>query len=384
MIRDKTGQVLHYRGAMDRLLKALMDEKKWAVDYESEGQILGLKRSLHAISLEPGGQFEVSAAPRATLHEVRDLQMQIDREIMGLAIAKDWKFYELGVNPFESEDEIELLPSPRYRLMDAYFQKSGKRGRQMMRLSTGVQVNLDFSSESEAVSMIQTSFRVVPILATLFSNSPYLHGRATGNLSERHLIWTDTDAKRSGFLEAVFDSDFNFESYVRAVSKIPLMYYFDEGGKAQDPRGMSFNELPDSLKKANALSCMRQLFSEVRFKPCCVEIRSFDQLPDAYRYAVVAMSIGLVYDDENREIIADKMKDFGPKDLAKMMEDGARRGLKADRVYPLALDFLAMARRGLERRGFDEVGFLEPAEELMRSTVTPAEKLLMTVGERPL
>ncbi|MDB5037823.1 MAG: glutamate--cysteine ligase, chloroplastic-like [Bacteriovoracaceae bacterium] len=382
-------KVLHYRDSMEPLLNALKNEKKWAVDYESDGHLLGIKRNLHAISLEPGAQFEVSAAPRKTIQEVKKVADEIDAEIFSLPMTKGWKFLEIGVNPFEDEKQIELLPSPRYKLMDSYFQKippanSGplpRRGREMMRLTTGLQVNLDFSSESEAVSMLRAAFWVTPILATLFSNSPYRHKRVTGNLSERHQIWRATDPLRSGFPAFIFQKDLSLKTYAEYISKIPLMYYFDADGHAVDPKGKAFVDLPNELKKKTALSCMRQLFAEVRLKPCCVEVRCFDQQTDAERYAAVALTVGLLYDDENRSLIQQKFKDVKAETLSKWMDEGSKKGLKVEPLYELSLEFLRLAEKGLERRGFNEVEFLKPVEEIIKSTFTPAEKLLKKWGE---
>jgi glutamate--cysteine ligase len=379
---QSNGKFLHFKDAMEPFLKSLVAEKKWAVDYQSDGHILGLKKSLHAISLEPGAQFEVSAAPRANLFEVKELEEKIDAEVFSLSMVKNWKLVEIGVNPAEHEDSIELLPSPRYRLMDAYFQKSGKRGRQMMRLTTGLQINLDFSSEVEAISMFRAAFRVVPVLATLFSNSPYLHGSYRGALSERHKIWSDTDPKRSGFLDIVFDEAFDFEMYVEHITKVPLMYYFDAEDHAVDPNGSCYQDLPQSLGAANALAALRQIFTEVRFKPCCVELRCFDQLAPADRMAASAMTVGLLYDEENRERLANLFRGKSAQDLGRMMDAGSERGLKAEGIYPLALDFLSMAAQGLERRKLGEEIFLKPVEEIIRTTETPAERWLRTVGEK--
>jgi glutamate--cysteine ligase len=362
-------------------LQALVQDKKWEVDYESEGNLLGIKKNLNAISLEPGGQFEVSAAPQKTLQEVRNLQEKIDAELFSLSLSKSWQFFNIGVNPFEHEDLIEILPSPRYRLMDEYFKKTGRRGRQMMRLTTGVQVNLDFSSEAEAVVMLQASFRAVPVLATVFANSPYYHGKPSGTLSERHRIWLDTDPLRSGFLDFIFDETFSFKKYIDHLSKLPLMYYFGESGSAEDPKGKSYSDLPAALRKKNAVSCMRQLFTEVRYKPCCVELRCFDQLSPADRYAAVAMSVGLLYDEENRAWLNAEFRDFKAAELSLMMDEGAVKGLKTGRIYALALEFLKRAEMGLVRRGYGEEKFLVAAENLIRSTETPAERLLRKFGD---
>ncbi len=380
LIVNSKDKVLHYKDSMKPLLETVVSQLAWQVDYKVGDYLLGLKRGLSAISLEPGAQFEVSGAPQKTIQEVKRLHDEIDTQIFSLPLTKGWRFVEVGMNPWEEASSIEILPSPRYQLMDSYFQTSGTRGRDMMRLSTGLQINLDFNSAEQGIELLRAAYWITPILSTIFANSPYSQGRATKVLSDRHLVWKNTDPRRSGFLPSVFDEGFELKHYAKLVADIPLMYAYDESGNVFDPQGKNFTQLPAELKKANALAAMRQLFSEVRLKPCCIELRCFDQLPDAERYSAVALTVGLLYDESNLKRLAEIFRSVHINTLEKWMDQGAERGLKVEEIYKLGLELLKMAEGGLVRRGFGEETFLESAESILKTTQTPAERLLKQWG----
>jgi glutamate--cysteine ligase len=336
-----------------------------------DGALLGVKRGFHAISLEPGGQFEVSAAPQKTIQDVQSIEREIDRDVIASFDSPDWRFIGEGFNRWQEVSQIQLLPSPRYRLMDQYFSQIKSRGQEMMRKTCGIQVNMDFSSEIEGLSMLQTGFRIAPVLSTLFSNS-----RAGQHLGERQLIWEETDSRRSGFLKDIFHPDYSFEHYIETLSKLPLMYAFDESDKVFDPLGKSLANLSVTQLQKNILSCSRQIFTHVRFKPCCVEMRFLDQQEEDLRFGVTAMVVGLIYDDANRDEIAKIMRNITVPQLEKLMHEGSCFGFKADGIYKTAIQFLKMAENGLIRRGFGEESYLAPVEDLLRRCETPAERSL--------
>ncbi len=369
-------KILGYEPDLRLVLEGLIREKNWTADYAFEGQVTAIHKNLHMISLEPGSQFEVSPAPRKTVQETQDTLEQIDSEIKSLAPAKDIQWLELGMNPWDRPLDRLLLPNPRYHLMNAHFQKIGKRGQEMMRLTTGLQINLDYQTDYEAVEMLRTAYRISPVLSAMFANSPYAFGKKTEHLSERAFVWKETDAARSGFWSMVFDQDFNLEKYCEAVARIPLMYAYDEEGNVFDPKGALFKDLPTPLKKKNALGALRQIFTEVRIKPCCVELRSFDQQKSANRYALLALVVGLLYDEENRFILRKKLGSVDLEQLEFWMTEGAATGLKSDTLYLLSKEFLRLAEAGLERRGYGEENFLSAAIEIIRNRKTPAEALL--------
>ena len=375
-LRLPSGGTARYESHLKPLLQALVTLKGWRVDYEVEGNVLGLMKNLQMISLEPGSQFEFGLAPRKTIQEVAEAQAQLDAELKTLKEFEGMSFLCIGVNPWESADEMTILPSPRYRLMDAYFQSLKGRGREMMRLTCGLQINLDFASEAEGVEMFRSALAAAPYLSALFANSPFYAGKVSDVLSQRHAIWKKTDPKRSGFLDFGFRDDWNFKTYAEAISRIPLMYAYDSSQRTFDPKGAALQDLPPELKEFNALAAMRQVFSEVRFKPCCVEIRYFDCVDDDLRWAATAICVGLFYDEANRRELARRADAFTSARAQTLMDEGAKWGLKSDHHFEVIKDLVRLTEAGLVRRGFGEEKFLAPLEALIAARKTPADRLI--------
>ncbi len=379
----QTGKRLGYQEHLKALLEALIGQKAWRVEYQVGPNPLAISRQLHQISLEPGSQFEVSLAPRANIREIVKAQEQIDAEIKSLPLAKNFAWLGVGMNPLDVFEDRSLLPSPRYALMNRYFEQNKGRGREMMRLTCGLQINLDFADEREGVEMLRLGFQMMPFLSALFSNSPYKRGKKTGVLSERHLIWKQTDPLRSNFLDRVFESDFSLKKWAQMASQVPLMYAYDTEGNVLDVQGASLNDLSEPMQKGNALAAMRQIFTEVRYKPCCIELRSFDQVPPAYRYAATAICVGILYNDKRRGALQEGYsKISSAAALSKLMEEGARQGLQSDFMHSELCKLVDLAQEGLEQRGFGEQEFLQPARDLLNARQTPAEIWVKACGDQ--
>lgn len=374
-------KLVAYEPEIRLLLEELVAVKGWKVDYEVDGRILGVSKHLNAISVEPGSQFEVSLQPRKTIFEIQKLQMEIDSELTSLKASQGWSFLGLGLNPWQEAADRELLPSPRYRLMNAHFEALKGRGQEMMRLSCGLQVNLDFAHEQEGIEMLRTAFFLAPFLSAAFCNSPFYKRKATGGLSERHLIWDKTDDARSGFIERVFDEDFSLKSYAHHICKMPLMYAYDHDGNVFNPGGKSLCQLPSDLQEKNALAAMRQIFTEVRLKPCCVEVRFFDQVPEKFRYAAVGMTVGLLYDNDNRKKIGERYSHKKISELSFLMKEGAMMGMRQSDIYIELCQLVQWAHDGLRRRGMGEEIFLNPIKTLIDARETPADLLLKSVKQ---
>jgi glutamate--cysteine ligase len=365
---------LRYESEVRELLEKLVASNGWKSSYEVEGKLLAISKDGHAISIEPGGQFEVSSGPQESVSVLKQVKDEIDAELKPL-LGDDVSFLCTGLNPWESPEDIPLLPSPRYALMNKLFESTGKRGKEMMRLSLGLQMNLDIDGEKEAIEMLRAGFYSAPALSAMFSNSPYSKGKKTDHVSDRHFVWRDTDPARQGFPAFIFDEGFDLKSYSTFISRTPLMYAYDKDGNVWDPQGKCLAEIDSDLQEANALSAVRQIFTEVRLKPCCVEIRCFDQVEDDERYAATGIVTGLLYDEENRAWLNKKFSGVKGAELAAVMKIGAETGLKNDEIYATAKEFLAVAEKGLIRRGLGEENFLGPAEEILKNRKVPAENL---------
>jgi len=360
--------------------------------------MIGLERANDSggvanISLEPGGQFELSGAPLETMHQIcaettaHLAETRIVADELGLG------FLGLGFTPLWRRDEVPVMPKGRYRIMRAYMPKVGGMGLDMMFRTCTVQANLDFSSEADMVLKFRTSLALQPVATALFANSPFVEGRPTGWLSSRARVWTDTDKDRTGLLDFVFQDGFCFERYAAYAADVP-MYFVKRNGLYLDASGKSFRafmageldvvpgERPSLKDWSDHLST---IFPEVRLKTY-LEMRGADCGPQTSICALPALWTGILYDDAALAAAWDLCKGWSPEERAALRVDAARLGLKAEiagrSLQDVARDMVAIARDGLKRRAryngalLDETVFLATLEEIADSGLTPADRLL--------
>lgn len=365
-------EVIRYSRDVEPLFQELAREAHWEVFFESEGHILGLKKGRHYLSLEPGAQVEIAAAPKEHLFDLRDIEREIFAEIRNTQAARDWTWVEIGLNPWSQVEEIELIPSARYRYMSEYFPNKAKRGLEMMRLSTGNHLNIDFYLEPEAIEMLRVGCYLSPFVTALFANSPYQFGKSTGAYSERTFVWQETDPLRCGYPEFLFEKNCRLSDYSAYVRSRPLMYFYGENSQVIQGQGETFDDLPVELQEKNAVLALRQIFTEARLKPCCVEIRCFDQLPEHWRYASLAFVLGLVYDDSIRQELNEEALAVDPGQWREWQERAARKSLEDDELWKKCRELYDRSRSGLLKRSFGEEKLLEEALPLLEARKSPA------------
>lgn len=381
----KTLKPMNYE-QISELLQGLAERFGW--DKVMEGDlIIGLKQDKQSISLEPGGQFELSGAPLETLHqtcaEVNShlYQVKAVAEEMGIG------FLGIGFHPKWELKDIPIMPKGRYEIMRNYMPKVGTLGLDMMFRTCTVQVNLDFSSEIDMIRKFRAGLAVQPIATALFANSPFTEGKPNGFLSYRSHIWTDTDNNRSGMLPFVFDDSFGFENYVDYALDVP-MYFVYRKMKYIDCTGMSFRDflagklpsLPGELPTLNDWeNHLTTIFPEVRLKRY-LEMRGADGGPWRRLCALPALWVGLLYDETSLQAVLDLTKDWTKEERQMLRTQVTKMGLKTPfrdgLLKHIAEDILQLAKDGLQRRGFKETGFLNEVAEVVRTGVTPAERLL--------
>jgi len=177
-----------------------------------------------SITLEPGGQFELSGAPLETLHETKAELDAHFTQIGAIVTSMGGVVIPLGTDPLWSRDDIPWMPKGRYRLMRAYMPTKGSLGLDMMTRTCTVQVNLDFGSETDMVSKMRIGMALQPLVTALFACSPFLDGKLTDYQSYRAHIWQDTDPDRCGILPFVFEENMGFERYVDYLIDIPMYF----------------------------------------------------------------------------------------------------------------------------------------------------------------
>ena len=195
-----------------------------------------------AISLEPGGQFELSGAQFETVHQTaRELTAHL-AQVREVAQPLRIGFLGIGMTPDWTRADMPRMPKGRYKIMTAYMPKVGKLGLDMMYRTCTVQTNLDFSSEADMVKKLRVSLALQPVATALFANSPFTDGKPNGFLSFRSEIWRHTDNDRSGMLPWAFQPGMGFERWVDYALDVP-MYFVKHGDEYVDVAGQSFRDL---------------------------------------------------------------------------------------------------------------------------------------------
>ncbi len=376
------------------LLAGIEKETGWHPFYDGDNPI-GLRNDEIAggISLEPGGQFELSGAPMADLHGTAAELSEHMRVAKKVAAPLDIHFLGLGVTPLWSVDEIKAMPKSRYGIMTEYMGRVGTLGTSMMYRSATVQTNLDFSSEADMVKKLRVSLALQPIATALFANSPFVDGQDSGYLSFRSHIWLNTDDARTGMLPFVFEDGFGFEHYADYALDVP-MYFVIRDKKYINVAGESFRDFLDGRlpqlpgEKPTIKDWedhLSTIFPEVRLKQF-LEMRGADMGDEAHVVALSAFWTGLLYDDISLEAAWELVKNWTQEDRDYLRREVPRLGLSTpfDRssIFDAAAQAVGIAEAGLVRRnrldakGRDETIYLAPLEETVRTGKAPAERWL--------
>ena len=387
---------LPYDGArsIKTVLEGLRDTYGWAPVLEGDN-IIGLTLNGANVSLEPGGQLELSGAPLETIHQTCDEVNLHLREVKDIADKVGVGFIGLGAAPIWSHDEMPLMPKGRYKLMDSYMQKVGTHGTQMMRRTCTVQVNLDFGSEADMVQKFRTSLALQPVATALFANSPFFDGKPNGHKSWRSRIWRDLDASRTGTLPFAFDEGFGFQQYVDYALDVP-MYFVYRDGKYINALGQSFRDfmngrLPALPGEVPTLSDwadhLTTIFPEARLKKY-LEMRGADGGQWRRLCALPGFWVGLLYDQNSLDAAWDLAKGWDLETREALRVAASVDGLAAEthgiKMMDLARELLVIAEAGLKARARpgagglvpDETHFLNALTESIETGMTPADDLL--------
>jgi glutamate--cysteine ligase len=366
---------------------------------EEAGRVIALRKGDANVSLEPGGQIELSGAPVETIHQTCDEVTAHLKEMKAINADLGIGLLGLGFIPKWRREDIPWMPKGRYAIMRAYMPKRGALGLDMMLRTCTVQVNLDFASEADMVKKFRVSLALQPIATALFANSPFTEGRPNGFLSYRSQIWTDTDPDRSGMLPFVFDSGMGFERYVDYVLDMP-MYFVYRNGRYIDAAGQSFRDflagklpaLPGERPHiGDWMDHLTTAFPEVRLKTF-LEMRGADGGPWGRLCALPAFWVGLLYEPGALDAAWQLVRDWTAEERETLRREVPKTALKTrfrrGTVQDVAKQAVALARDGLSRRrrlnrsGDDETGFLNELADIAASGRTPAEALLDAYATR--
>ncbi len=391
-VHAETGKALPYFGSAG--IEAVLNELAKEFGYEpivENAHTIALQKDEWLVSLEPGGQVELSAEPVKNIHEVRG---QLDRFFFELKIMARFfpqvAWITAGIHPFSTLRGIEWVPKKRYEIMARYLGRRGKCAHDMMKRTCGNQVNLDYLSEEDAICKMRLSLAVTPIAAAMFAASSLSLGKLNGFASERLHIWRDTDPARTGLILNLICRTCTFQDYLNYVLDVPMMFLVRRGKWIVTP-GLTFRKFIEKGHHGMKPTQddfelhLSTIFTDVRFKQY-VEIRGIDGQRNHLIPAVSAFWKGLFYDDEAAQKASRLMCRFREKEIVKLHHEVERKGLRAKirgtEVLELARELVQISEEGLKRqrrlnlKEEDERVYLVPLkEEVLREGKTPADRL---------
>jgi len=368
------------------LLNRVAREDGWTPVRE-EGNTIALQKGEASITLEPGGQMELSGAPLRTIHETCD-EFHSHLETMKRVCAPlRIAWLGLGMNPIHAVERIPAMPKERYRIMRRYLPTRGALALEMMFATATVQANFDFADEGDMVAKMRMAAAVSPIVSALFANSSLSEGKANGYISRRLHTWQQTDPDRTGLLPMLFEPDFGYRRYVEWALDVPMFFVVRDGAyRAAD--GMTFRRfLERGFGEARATlgdfdAHLTTLFPDVRLKRW-IEVRGADAVPPGLTCSLPALWKGLLYDAAARKAAFDLVAHCSFEEREAARVDVSRRGLSASYaghpVLELARNLAEIARGGLSRiahagrRDADETGYLDPVFERVGDGTSPGQ-----------
>jgi glutamate--cysteine ligase len=383
-----------------RGIRALLEGMKHRFCWDGvmeRGNIIALQRpdcpKGGVISLEPGGQLELSGSPLATLHETDEELRHHLSEVTEIGGELGIGFLGIGFSPKWTLAETPVMPKARYGIMQSYMPKKGRLGLDMMFRTATVQVNLDFADEADMVAKMRVGLALQPIATALFANSPFTDGRPNGFQSYRAEVWRDTDPDRTGNLPFAFEPGMGFERYVDYALDVP-MYFVYRSGRYIDAAGASFRdflagrlgELPGERPTFDDWADhLTTLFPDVRLKRF-LEMRGADAGPFAELMALPAFWVGLTYDPASLAEASALIADWTVSERRHLRDQVPRLGLKTPfrgrHALDVAREAVAIAEKGLQRRaifdsaGDDERKHLLALAEIAAEGRSPADRLL--------
>jgi glutamate--cysteine ligase len=390
---------LPYEGprSVRAVLDGLVQRFGWTPEREYEGgEVISLKRDLASITLEPGGQLELSGAPFTSVHDTHDEWEAHIRELHEVGDPLGIAWIGIGFHPLAKQSELPWVPKLRYGIMREYLPRRGSMGLDMMRRTCTVQANLDYASEDDAMLKMRVGLALSPIITAMFANSPLYEGALGRERSRRALVWLHMDPDRTGLLPFMWSEQASFERYVEWALDVP-MFMVKRGSKAIHNTGQTFRAfMRDGFEGTDAtaddwLAHLGTVFPEVRLKRT-IEIRGADSQPYATTVALPALSKGLFYDSTalaKAEALASSLSFEAAQNVREeIATSGLRAKLRGREVGEWALELLQIASAGLVRwqarnpdaRG-DETRYLEDLQQLLMRGQTPADALLAKLDE---
>ncbi|MDC1296675.1 glutamate--cysteine ligase [Alphaproteobacteria bacterium] len=383
------------KGGIKNIFESLIN-LGWKPIFEgSEKKIIALSRGLEFITLEPGGQIELSGQPFKNIHQNCTENSNHLNELKSLSKEHNFILLGMGVEPNLSIHEFPWIPKNRYSIMKKYMPKVGKLGHHMMQRSCTSQVNFDYFSEQDMIKKFRVLLNYESISTAMFANSPFDQGKPSKYLSLRSHFWHHTDKNRTGIIPFVFKQDFNFESYTNYALNIP-MYFIKRNNKYINMTNFTFY---DFLKGDNIngkeigepkiqdwVDHLSTLFPQVRLKQF-LEVRSIDACSWDVICSPAAFWTGILYDGQSLDEALILMEDWTDEERLflnlNVPQTGLNTKIKNTNVLEISKKLLDISYNGLKRRNimssnkkYDETYYLTNLKDNIHKGISPADILL--------
>lgn len=389
-VSEADGEALPYDGSHPAIREVLEDMERatrWERS-EEDGRIVALRGPAGAsITLEPGGQVEMSGKQCTSMHEARrELDSHV-YQLTDIGAHRGIAFLGLGMQPLTPLASTPWMPKQRYRIMRTIMEKTGKLGHRMMAQTATVQGNYDYESESDARRKLRVAMALSPVLVAASANSPICDGRDTGFKSYRAHVWTDTDPARCGLLSFVFDTESVFRAYAEYAMDVP-MYFVARAGRLIPAEGMTFRSFMRKGFQGHAATIadwsthLTTIFPEARLKTY-LEVRAADGQPQDRILAVPALLKGILYDGDCLDAVWELLAKWSPSERMEALASAAREGLGARfgriAAHSITKEIAGIGREGLRRQalrdedGNDESVYLLPLERDLQRGICPAD-----------
>lgn len=401
IVRDASGmpEPVRYREHVLPTLEAMIERFNWkpAADRGIDGELIALERDGASITLEPGGQFELSGKPLPTVHHTCSEFTQHYEELDSIAKPMGVSWLACGFHPFATREEIDRMPKGRYQVMADYLPTRGDMALDMMLRTCTVQANFDFADEAQCGRRLRLMLGVSSLVTALFANSPYEEGKFSGYHSRRSRTWEEVDPDRCGLLPFVFEGEFTWHKYVSWALDVPM--FFAKRGHHYHPHHVSFRRFmtegftaPDGVHhratQGDWETHLSTLFPEVRIKPF-IEVRGADSVGSKTVCALPALCKGLMYDEDALQAAWEMVARLEFSERLDLWKRARTNGLSDPEVRTKSMRLLTLARAGLDRidvrdsKGRTEARFLDSLEEQARRGNTPASEAMAELGENP-
>lgn len=364
--KDTLTAVSYYEtNGVETILQALLTNSGWQGIYE-EGHLLGLEKDSTNISLEPGGQLEISIKPLASIEAIKDEYQNFLDQVIPILEANDQVLMAIGYHPVTKIADVKFIPKQRYAYMSDYLQRQGKYALNMMKGTAAMHINMDYRSESDYIKKYKVANCLAPVIAAMFDNSPIFEGEVTKKHAPRTIVWQNCDDDRCGTVPGTFNVDFGYKQYAQFILNTPpILVKKDTIQYTQSIKNKEMFD-PDNYTKEELEYMLTMVFPDVRTKGH-IEIRMSDSIPYPLNIAGVALWKGLLYHDQNLDELYQYFADIKTDDIIdaknQVMQSGYQADFKGKKIAELAQYIVCLAKSGLS---ISEQVYLQPLERLVQ------------------